>query len=193
MSTTKDNLEIIPFADAGSFYKWLDCDHESSPGIWLRYYKKASGHPTIVWDEAVQAALCFGWIDSIANKYDDESFIQKFTTRRPRSVWSKKNCLTAERLIEAGRMQPAGLQQIQAAKADGRWEQAYDSPSTMEVPADFIAELDNHPKAKSLYATLNKSNLYAIGFRLATAKKPETRARRVEAIISLLNNGKKLH
>ena len=129
----------------------------------------------------------------MANKYDDLSYLQKFTPRRKRSIWSKRNIEHVERLISEGRMQPAGLRQIEAAKADGRWDQAYDSPANMEVPADFLEELSKDPAAKAFFDTLNKTNLYAIGWRLQTAKKPETRAKRMKAILEMLSKGEKFH
>lgn len=190
---TKAGLLVVAFTTTTELYDWLLVHYATCPGIWLRMYKKASGQTSITWAEAVEVALCFGWIDSVKNTYDDASFIQKFTPRRARSMWSKKNCQTAERLIDAGLMQPAGQVQIDAAKADGRWDLAYESPSNMTVPADFIVRLRAYPAAEAFYNTLNKTNLYAIAFRLTTAKRPETRQRRVETIIAMLNEGKKFH
>ncbi len=188
----KNGLRIIAFAANQDFYYWLSEHADSSPGIWIRIYKKASGRQSVAWAGAVEVALCFGWIDSLVNTYDDESYIQKFTPRRPKGMWSKINCETVGRLIADGRMRPAGLAQVEAAKTDGRWDAAYESPKNMQVPADFIEELNKHPKAEAFYATLNKTNRYSIAFRLTTARKLETRQRRQEVIIALLNEGKKL-
>jgi uncharacterized protein YdeI (YjbR/CyaY-like superfamily) len=130
----KNGLPIIAFASGSEFAAWLQLHHADTPGVWVRMYKKHTGKPSVAWEEAVEAALCYGWIDSVANKLDDESYIQRFTPRRPRSVWSKKNCATAERLIAEGTMHAAGLRAVERAKADGRWDKAYDSPKDMQVP-----------------------------------------------------------
>ncbi len=189
----KDGLPIVAFASKQAFYDWLLANHETTPGVWVRYYKKASGVPTMVWEEAVEAALCFGWIDAVANKYDDVSYLHRFVPRRPRGTWSKKNCATAERLIAEGRMQPAGLAEVTRAKSDGRWEAAYDSPKDMKMPQDFLDALEKLPAAKAHFATLNKTNTFAIAFSLQTAKKPETRERRMQKLLAMLAEGKKLY
>ncbi|HMQ88223.1 MAG TPA: YdeI/OmpD-associated family protein [Flavilitoribacter sp.] len=190
----KDKLPIFHFELPSHWEEWLVENHEiTEKGIWLRFYKKNSGVATIVYAQALDVALCYGWIDAVANKYDDLSYLQKFTPRRKRSIWSKRNIEHVERLISEGRMQPAGLRQIEAAKADGRWDQAYDSPANMEIPADFLEELAKDPSAKAFFDTLNKTNLYAIGWRLQTAKKPETRAKRMKAILEMLSKGEKFH
>ncbi|HSX41623.1 MAG TPA: YdeI/OmpD-associated family protein [Candidatus Saccharimonadales bacterium] len=189
----KDGLVIKSFKTGDEFYSWLEANHSKEPGVWLRFYKKASGKPTLDWGGAVDVALCFGWIDSLVNKYDDISFIQKFTPRRPRSIWSKKNIENVERLIANKKMRPAGLVQIEAAKTDGRWEAAYDSPANMETPADFLKLLSRYPEAEEFYNTLSKANKYAIAFRLNTAIKPETRQKRLDAIMEMLKTGQKFH
>lgn len=186
----RGGLKIRAFADKSAFYDWLLANHSTEPGLWVRYYKKASGVQTIVWEEAVEVALCFGWIDGIANKYDEDSYINRFVPRRTRSLWSKKNCQTVERLIETGLMQPAGLAEVDRAKADGRWDAAYDSPKNMKVPKDLIKDLESNPAAKAYFATCNKSQLYSIAFALQTAKKPETRERRKQLIIKKLTEGR---
>lgn len=189
----KNGLPIIAFQTADDFADWLLQHHADTPGMWLRMYKKHTGRPSVVWADAVVAALRYGWIDSVANTYDEESYIQRFTPRRPRSIWSKKNCQTIERLIAEGLMHPAGLAEVERAKADGRWDAAYDSPKNVVVPQDFLDALERYPAAKAHFATLNRTNTYAIAFRLQTAKKPETRARRFEQLLTMLREGKKLH
>jgi uncharacterized protein YdeI (YjbR/CyaY-like superfamily) len=191
--TEKNGLPIIAFASDDDFAAWLEIHHADTPGLWLRMYKKHTGKPSVAWKGAVVVALRYGWIDSLVNKLDDESYIQKFTPRRARSVWSKINCQTAERLIAEGKMHPAGLAEVEKAKADGRWEAAYDSPKDMQVPQDFLDALEQYPEAKEFFATLNRSNTYAIAFKLNTAKKPETRARRFEQLLSMLREGRKLY
>jgi uncharacterized protein YdeI (YjbR/CyaY-like superfamily) len=189
----KNGLPIIAFASGDEFARWLEQHHADTPGVWVRMYKKHTGQPTVVWADAVVAALRYGWIDSVANKYDDDSYIQRFTPRRARSIWSKKNCQTIERLIAEGLMHPAGLAEVERAKADGRWDAAYDSPKDMQVPQDFLDALEKYPEAKAFYGTLKRTNTYAIAFRLNTAKRPETRARRFEQLLTMLREGKKLY
>ena len=143
--------------------------------------------------EGLDEALCCGWIDGQLDKYDEKSWLRKFTPRRSKSVWSKRNIEHVNRLIQAGKMKLAGLKEVEAAKADGRWERAYDSPSAMQVPEDFLKELSKDKKAKAFFETLNKANTYAIAWRLQTAKKPETREKRMKAILEMLKRGEKLH
>lgn len=192
MSEIKDGLAIVPFANKDEMHAWFREYHQSSPGIWLKMYKKASGVPSIVWAEAVEVCLCWGWIDGIANKYDESSYLQRLTPRRSRSTWSKKNVETVARLIDEGLMQPSGLAQVEAAKADGRWERAYESPANMTVPDDFVAALEKYPAAKATFQTLGKTSKYFIGYQLTTAKKPETRDRRFQVIIDKLSRGEKI-
>lgn len=167
--------------------------HREAKGLWLRLFKKGSGKDSLTRKEALDVILCFGWIDHVANKYDDESFLQRFTPRRPKSLWSRINIDNVERLIREGRMQPAGMREIEAAKADGRWAQAYDPPSKSKIPDDFLALVRKNKAAWEFFQTLNKTNQFAIAWRLQTAKKPETRARRMEAIITMLSEGRKFH
>lgn len=192
MSKTYD-LPILAFESAELFERWLSDNHNSSSGIWLRMYKKASGKPTVTYQEALRVALCYGWIDAVSNKYDDESYIQRFTPRRARSMWSKRNIGIVQTLIAEGKMKPAGTKEIERAKADGRWDQAYDSPKNMKVPDDFIEELKKDPKAYEFFQSLNKTNTYAIGWRLQTAKKPETRERRKQHLLEMMAKGEKIH
>lgn len=184
---------IRTFDSQDMFRQWLAAHHADTDGIWLRMYKKASGKQTVNYDQALDVALCYGWIDGQVRSYDAESYIQRFTPRRKRSSWSKQNIANVTRLIKEGKMRPSGLKEIDAAKADGRWDAAYDSPSTMVIPEDFLDELKKDPKAKAFFDSLSKANLYAIGYRLQTAKKPETRARWIRRILASLAEGKAFH
>ena len=186
-------LPVISFASAAEWEAWLAEHHTQAPGLWLRFYKKASGRATITYREAVDGALCYGWIDGQVKTYDAESWIQRFTPRRPKSGWSKINTTRAKQLIKEKRMAPAGLAAVAAAKRDGRWQAAYDSPSSATIPPEFLRELKRHSDAETFFKTLNKANLYAIAYRLQTARKPETRRRRVESIIAKLAKGEKFH
>ena len=186
-------MSTLVFASSREFRAWLTKNHDSCDGILLRIYRKDSGIPTVTYAEALDQALCFGWIDGQKQPYDEQSWLQKFTPRRPKSTWSKNNTQHAERLIESGEMTPAGLKEVEAAKADGRWNAAYDSFAAATVPDDFLQELAQNKKAKAFFEALNNANVYAISYRLQTAKKPETRAKRLHAIIGKLNRGEKFH
>lgn len=194
MSATKPEPQLLDVASATEFEQWLGANHATTPeGVWLRLFKKPHPRSAFGWSEAVDVALCFGWIDGQTKKHDDESRVVRFTPRRKRSSWSKLNTERVERLTAEGRMRPAGQQQVDDAKADGRWVAAYEPSSRMEVPADFLTELDRHPKAKAFFATLNKRNTYAVAYRLQAAKKPETRAKRVKDLIERFDRGEPLH
>jgi len=186
-------LETRAFASAAEWEAWLREHHASAPGIWIRFAKKGSGVPSVTYLEALHAALCFGWIDGQARSVDDASYVQRFTPRRARSIWSKRNREFATALIEAGRMQPAGLREVERAQADGRWDAAYDAPSTATVPEDLQRALDASPEAAAFFATLNGQNRYAILHRVQTAKRPETRARRIERFVAMLEQGETLY
>jgi len=188
-----DPLEILAFPTPAAFRKWLSANHRKSPGIWLRIYKKDSGTPTLTYAEALDEALCFGWIDGQKQTHDDLSWRQKFTPRRARSGWSKINTQHAERLIAANRMKPAGQAEIDAAKSDGRWAAAYDSQRSAAFPEDFLAAVARNPKSQAFFDSLTKANRYAIAYRLQTAKKPETRQRRMEVILDMLSRGEAFH
>ena len=162
-------------------------------GIWLRIFKKDSGKATVTYAEALDQALCFGWIDGQKKSHDEFSFIQRFTPRRPRSSWSKINTQHVARLTKAGQMMPAGLAAVRAAKTDGRWQAAYDSHRTAAPPADFLRALNRDRKAKSFFETLNRANVYAIVYRLQTAKRPETRERRLQTILGMMRRGETFH
>ena len=196
MATTPKNgneMQVVSFASSKEWRKWIAENHAKSNGVWLRFFKKDSGEKTVTYSEALEEALCYGWIDGQANKYDAKSYIQKFTPRRPKSIWSKRNTEKAERLIQEGKMKKAGMQQVELAKADGRWQQAYDSPKNMKVPEDFLQQLSKNKKAKTFFDGLNKANLYAIAWRLQTAKKPETREKRLKEILVMMSEEKKFH
>jgi uncharacterized protein YdeI (YjbR/CyaY-like superfamily) len=183
---------IVLFADRKAFRGWLSAHHGAEPGLWLRIAKGASTLPSVTYAEALDVALCFGWIDGQTRSYDTDSFLQKFTPRQKRSPWSKRNREHVERLTAAGEMHAAGLAAINAAKADGRWDRAYDSASTVEVPPDLQAALDAVPKARSFFETLKGANRYAILYRVQTAVKPETRARRIAEFVAMLRRGETL-
>ncbi len=185
--------DILSFRSAAEFRKWLAANHRQSDGIWLRIFKKGSGEPTVTYAEALDEALCFGWIDGQKQSHDEVSWWQRFTPRRPKSGWSKINTQHAERLMKAGRMRHAGKSVIDAARKDGRWTAAYDSPSKATFPEDFLTQLRRDKKAKEVFESLNKANRYAIAYRLQTAKKPETRQRRMETILAMLSRGEALH
>ena len=185
--------EILAFRSSAGFRKWLSANHRQAEGIWLRIFKKHSGEPSVTYAEALDEALCFGWIDGQKQRGDDASWLQRFTRRRPKSGWSKRNTQHAERLMKGGRMRAAGQAEIDAAKKDGRWAAAYDSPSKATLPEDFLAVLGRNKKAKAFFETLNKANRYAIAYRLQTAKKPETRQKRMEMILAMLARGEAFH
>lgn len=192
-STTLGDIPIILFEQPQDWADWLDERHTTSTGLWLQLAKKASGIQSITYDEALEVALCYGWIDGQKRSYDDATWLQKFTPRGRKSIWSKINREKVEKLIENGRMKPAGLKAVEAARQDGRWEAAYDSQSKATVPDDLQAELDKNPEAKAFFATLNSQNRYAILHRLQTAKKAETRARRIQQFIEMLAKNEKLY
>lgn len=189
----QNEIPVISFEKAEDWRNWLEANHDDEKGIWLRIYKKGTAHHSVNRGAALDEALCYGWIDGQAKKYDNESYLQKFTPRRSRSIWSKINIEHIERLEKEGKMRPPGRKAVEAAKADGRWEAAYDSPKNMEVPEDFITELSKNEKALAFFGTLNKTNRYAIAWRLQTARKPETRERRKQVMLAMMARGEKLH
>jgi len=186
-------MNTIAFKSAADFRSWLSENHDKIDGIWLRIFKKDSGKATVTYAEALDQALCFGWIDGQKKSYDELSWIQKFTPRRPKSSWSKINTQHVKRLTKAGRMMLAGLAAVDAAKADGRWQAAYDSHRTATPPEDFLKALRRDKKAKAFFESLNKANVYAIVYRLQTAKKPETRERRLQSILAMMSRSEKFH
>jgi uncharacterized protein YdeI (YjbR/CyaY-like superfamily) len=179
----------IAFATAADWEAWLEAHHADAAEAWLKIARKGSAHVTVTHAEALDVALCFGWIDAVRNKLDDDFFLQRFTPRRARSKWSKINREKVEALTAAGRMRPAGAREIDRAKADGRWDAAYEGQATIGVPDDLQRELDTRPEAAAFFAGLDSRNRYAILYRLQDAKKPETRARRLEKFVAMLEAG----
>jgi uncharacterized protein YdeI (YjbR/CyaY-like superfamily) len=190
-SNSDSGVVVCPSAKVWS--RWLAANHAGSTGVWLRFFKKSSMIASVSHAEALAVALCYGWIDGQLKKHDEESWLRKFTPRRPNSIWSKRNCEIVDELLAAGKMKSAGLREVAAAKQDGRWDRAYDSPSKMTVPADFMKKIAGNKKARLFFDTLSKANIYAIAWRLQTAKKPETRERRMKAIIAMLAKSKTFH
>jgi uncharacterized protein YdeI (YjbR/CyaY-like superfamily) len=193
IATNADATATRAFRDAAALRRWLEREHTRARVLLLRLYKKASGIATVSYAEALDEALCFGWIDGVRLPGDHEHYVQRFTPRGARSRWSKRNTEHIGRLVREGRMRPAGLRQVEAAKADGRWDAAYDSPANMKVPADFVAALAGHRKAAAFFATLTRANLFSIAYRLHDAKRPETRRLRQEKIIAMLARGEAFH
>jgi uncharacterized protein YdeI (YjbR/CyaY-like superfamily) len=190
---TSIELPILPFASKKKWESWLARQHEKSSGIWLQLAKKDAGIPSVTYEEALEVALCYGWIDGQKKGFDNKYWLQKFTPRGPKSIWSKINTEKAERLIASGEMKPAGLRVIEAARQDGRWEAAYASQKNSSVPADFQAALDRNTKAKAFFSTLKSAERYSILFRIHNARKPETRARRIQQFVEMLERNEKVH
>ena len=183
---TNDDAPILPFTSRAEWAAWLEENHATHDAVWVKFAKKASGIPTVTYDEALEAALCFGWIDGLVRRLDDDFYLQRFTPRRKRSKWSKINRERALALIERGEMRPAGLAEVERAQADGRWDAAYDSPSTMTVPDDLQAALDATPGAAEAFAALKSQDRYAALYRIHDARRPETRAARIAELVALL-------
>lgn len=190
---TLSGLPILMLTSKSAWGEWLDTYHAQSDGVWLKIAKKSSTIVTVSYAEALEEALCYGWIDGQKKTYDDLFWLQKFTPRRPKSVWSKVNIDKVTELIESGKMKPAGLKEVTEAKEEGRWQAAYESQRNFTMPEDFQAELDKNPRAKAFFDTLNKQNRYAIYFRIHSAKKPETRQARINKFIAMLANNEKLY
>lgn len=195
MTTKNDDLPELPFDSKDAFEAWLDANHACCDGIWLVFAKKGAGVPTVTYPEAVEVALCFGWIDGQSKSIDERRYKQRYTPRRARSIWSKINCGKAEALIAAGKMRPAGLREVERAKADGRWDAAYDPPSVAKsaVLPELEAALAKNRKARAFYETLDARNRFALHHRIQTAKKEETRAKRVAQFVEMLARGEKFH
>lgn len=189
----KPELPIIPFASSDAWEAWLEEHHKASDGLWLKIAKKGSGLETVTYDQAVEIALCYGWIDGQVHKFDEYYYLQRFTPRRSRSKWSKINRQKVTELIERGEMKPAGLREVERAKADGRWDAAYDAPSTATVPEDLLRELEKNEKAREFFSELDGRNRYAILYQIQDAKRPETRARRIVKYVAMLAEQKKLY
>jgi uncharacterized protein YdeI (YjbR/CyaY-like superfamily) len=187
-----DELPVLLFSGPAELESWLEENH-GTEGVWLKIAKKGAPEPSVTYAEALEVALCFGWIDSQKRGLDETHFLQRFTPRRPRGRWSKINREKAEALIEAGRMRPAGMAQVEAAKEDGRWEAAYEGQGSAKVPPDLQRELDGNVAAAEFFASLDGANRYAILYRLDEAKKPETRVRRLRKFVAMLERGEKIH
>lgn len=181
------------FKDAAAWESWLAKNHRAADGIWMRLAKKASGIKSITYPEALEVALCYGWIDGLKKPESATTWLQRFTPRRSRSIWSEINRNKALGLIEGGRMKPAGLEEVERARRDGRWDAAYASPKSATMPPDFQKELNRHPKAKAFFKTLTRTNSYAIMWRIQTAKRAETRERRIRTYIEMLEKGETIH
>jgi uncharacterized protein YdeI (YjbR/CyaY-like superfamily) len=188
----KTDQPVLFFATSAALEAWIDEHGEESNGIWLKFAKKDSGIESVVYAEAVEIALSYGWIDGQAKRLDEQHYLQRFTPRRSRSKWSKINREKAERLIAEGRMRPAGLREVERAKEDGRWDEAYDSPSAATLPDDFQAALDAQPAAAEFFASLGSTKRYSFLYRITDAKRPETRAKRIAEYVELLARGETL-
>jgi uncharacterized protein YdeI (YjbR/CyaY-like superfamily) len=188
-----DDLAIIPFTTQQDWEAWLSENHTAIRGIWLKLAKKDTGILSVSYAEALESALCYGWIDGQKAAFDEQYWLQRFTPRGPKSMWSKVNVDKATVLLAADRMQAAGIRQVELAQADGRWEAAYASQSKIVVPEDFQQALDNNQTAKDFFATLNSANRYAILYRIQTAKKPETRSARISKLITMLAEHQRIH
>ena len=189
----KLELPTLTFASQSKWADWLAKNHEKSNGLWLKIAKKDSGISTVTYMEAIDIALCYGWIDGQKNSFDEKYFLQKFTPRRPKSIWSKINVEKVERLIKSGQMKPAGLKAIEAAKADGRWANAYDGPKNMVVPEDLQKVLNKNKKAKTAFDSLKSSERYLFLFQIHNAKKAETRERRIRQFVEMLEKNEKIY
>lgn len=186
-------LAVLEFKSQAAWEKWLGKNHGQADGVWLKFAKKNSGETTLSFVEALDSAVCYGWIDSQRNGLDEKFYLQKFSPRRARSLWSKINCERVERLTAEGRMTPAGLAQVEAAKADGRWEAAYAPQSTAELPEDFKKALSKNKKSADFFESLSKANKYSFIWRIHHVKRPETRAANIEKYVKMLAEGEKFH
>jgi uncharacterized protein YdeI (YjbR/CyaY-like superfamily) len=188
-----DGLPELTFASAAEWEAWLEANHESAEGVWLKLAKKGSGIPSVTLGEALDVCLCFGWIDGLRKGLDDDYYLQRYTPRRPRSKWSRINVEKVETLTAAGRMRPPGLAEVERAKADGRWDAAYESPTRIGVPDDLKRELASRPSAREFFEGLDSRNRYAILYGLKDAKRPETRARRLAKFVAVLEAGERIY
>jgi uncharacterized protein YdeI (YjbR/CyaY-like superfamily) len=186
-----DDLPVLAFASQAELEAWLEREHETAPGVYVRLAKKGAGVPSVTYPEVVESCLCFGWIDGISRRLDDRFYVQRITPRRARSVWSQKNVEAVGALTTAGRMRPAGLAAVEAARADGRWERAYPGAAQMTVPDDLAAALAAEPAAQRAFEALDGTNRYAALFRVHTAATPGTRARRISAVVQRLAGGRR--
>jgi uncharacterized protein YdeI (YjbR/CyaY-like superfamily) len=191
--TPPSDLPVHRFGDQAAFEAWLEAEHERSPGIYVVIAKKGAPEPTLTQSEMVESLLCFGWIDGRANRVDDHHFTVRVTPRRSKSLWSAKNVEWVQRLVEAGRMRPAGLAAVQAAQADGRWDRAYAGSASITVPDDLATALAAQPAAQEFFEQLDGANRYAVLWRVHTATTPQTRARRIAGLVEMLAEGRRIH
>jgi uncharacterized protein YdeI (YjbR/CyaY-like superfamily) len=191
--TLPTDLPVLPFPDQAAFEAWLEAEHATAPGVYVKLAKKGAGVPSVTYAELVESCLCFGWIDGRSNRLDDKFYLQRLTPRRARSVWSQKNVDAVEALTLAGRMRPAGLAAVDAARADGRWERAYAGSATITVPDDLAAALAAEPAAQKEFEALDGANRYAVLWRVHTAASDATRAKRIASLVQLLKDGGRLH
>ena len=191
--TLPTDLPVLPFPDQAAFEAWLEAEHATAPGVYVKLAKKGAGVPSVTYAELVESCLCFGWIDGRSNRLDEKFYLQRLTPRRARSVWSQKNVDAVEALTLAGRMRPAGLAAVDAARADGRWERAYAGSSTITVPDDLAAALAAEPAAQQEFEKLDGANRYAVLWRVHTAASDATRAKRITSLVQLLKDGGRLH
>ena len=191
--TLPTDLPVLAFPDQAAFEAWLEAEGATAPGLYVKIAKKGAGVPSVNWEQMVEVLLCFGWIDGRANRLDDPFYLQRITPRRPKSVWSAKNVATVERLIAEGRMRPAGLAAVEAAKADGRWERAYAGSATITVPDDLAEALAAEPAAQQEFEALDGANRYAVLWRVHTANTPATRAKRIATLVQMLAEGRRIH
>ena len=187
------NQSTLSFKSQEEWCVWLDKNHDTSDGVWIKFYKKSSGLQTFNCSQALEEALCYGWIDGQRKSNDNDTFLQKYTPRRKRSIWSKINTQHITRLAHLGKMKPSGIEEVERAKKDGRWNAAYDSPSNMKPPKEFLERLATNKKAQEFYSTLNKTNTFAISFRIHAAKKEETKIKRIEKFIVMLEKEEKIY
>ena len=191
--TLPTDLPVLAFPDQAAFEAWLEAEGEAAPGVYVKLAKKGAGVPSVTQAEMVESLLCFGWIDGRINRLDDRYFLTRVTPRRPRSPWSKRNVDAVEALTEAGRMRPAGLAAVEAARADGRWERAYAGSATITVPDDFAQALAAEQSARRAFEGLDGANRYAVLWRVHTAANPALRAKRIAALVSMLAEGRRIH
>jgi uncharacterized protein YdeI (YjbR/CyaY-like superfamily) len=193
LNADRDGQPVIEFEDRDAWQRWLHAQHAASAGVWLKLARKSSPNDTLTYAEALEEALCYGWIDAQKAPGDESFWLQRFTPRSPRSKWSQINRRKATELIERGRMRPAGLAKVEAARQDGRWDAAYASPRIATVPEDFQRALDDNPAANEFFATLGSTHRYSFLYRIADAKRPETRARRIREYVAMLAEGRTIH
>jgi uncharacterized protein YdeI (YjbR/CyaY-like superfamily) len=191
--TLPTDLPVLAFPDQAALEAWLEAEHATAPGLYVTIAKKGAGVPSVTYPELVESVLCYGWIDGRSNRLDDAFYLQRITPRRSRSVWSQKNVDTVEALTVAGRMRPAGLAAVAAARADGRWERAYAGSATITVPDDLVAALAAEPAAQKEFEALDGTNRYAVLWRVHTAGTPATRARRIATLVQMLAEGRHPH